>query len=109
MGICPKSFLVTVEKSFVTKRNTGKQGQSSTRTLMKRSRRRAGGFEIVRRRNHEVRRKVRTLKKLVPSSSSSKGLDGLFRDTADYILALQMRIQLMQVMFNGLSSAPDDI
>lgn len=76
---------------------------------MKMSRRRAGGSDIERPRNHEVKRKVRTLKKLVPNSSSTKGLDGLFRDTADYILALQTRIQFMQVMVNGLSSTPDNI
>lgn len=124
MGGCPKPFLVTLDSTFRTKRITRKQRvtngikgryiktsrrQSSTRTLMKRSRRRAGGFDIVRPRNHEVKRKVRTLKKLVPNSSNSKGLDGLFRNTADYILALQMRIQFMQVMVNGLSSTPDDI
>lgn len=78
---------------------------------MKRSRRRGGGdLEIVRASNIEVVRKVKTLKKLVPNSRDSKGLDGLFRETADYILALQMRIKFMQVMVNGLSStAPDNI
>ncbi|KAL8094466.1 hypothetical protein AgCh_036121 [Apium graveolens] len=95
MGICPKPFLVTLDSSLKTKRITRKQ-------RVKRSRTRAGGFEMERRRNHEVKRKVRTLKKLVPNSSNSKGLDGLFRDTADYILALEMRIQFMQVMVNGL-------
>lgn len=101
MGICPKPFLVTLDSSLRTKRITRKQ-------RVQRSRRRAGGFEIERRRNHEVKRKVRTLKKLVPNSSNSKGLDGLFRDTADYILALEMRIQFMQVMVNGLSSSTTD-
>ncbi|KAK1398745.1 Transcription factor UPBEAT [Heracleum sosnowskyi] len=127
MGGCPKPSLATLHSFLGTKRITGKQRvaegikgryiKSSRRyssftrrsSLMKRSRRRAGGLEIVRGSNLEVVRKVKTLKKLVPNSSDTEGLDGLFRETADYILTLQMRIQFMQVMVNGLSSTPDNL
>ncbi|XP_059630457.1 transcription factor UPBEAT1-like [Cornus florida] len=47
-------------------------------------------------------RRVRILKKLVPNGRS-KGLDGLFTETADYILCLQMKVKVMQMMVNLLS------
>lgn len=65
-------------------------------------------------RNLQIARRVRILKKLVPSrrerESESEpepesGLDNLFRETADYILALQLRVKVMQVMVDVLSSS----
>ena len=41
--------------------------------------------------NNGIRRRVRKLKSLVPNSDSLE-LDGLFRDTADYILSLHKQI-----------------
>ncbi|KAK7270380.1 hypothetical protein RIF29_23470 [Crotalaria pallida] len=55
-----------------------------------------------------IRRRVRTLRRLVPNSDSNKGLDGLFRETADYILALQTRVRVMHVMVNVLSGSSSD-
>lgn len=49
-------------------------------------------------------KKVKTLKKLIPSRGSM-GLDGLFRDTAGYILSLQMRIKVMQIMVDVLTDS----
>ncbi|KAL2324714.1 hypothetical protein Fmac_023772 [Flemingia macrophylla] len=49
-----------------------------------------------------IRRRVRTLKSLVPNSDSL-GLDGLFRETASYILSLQTRVRVMQVMVKVLT------
>lgn len=121
-----KPSLVALDNFLGAKRITGKQRVAQgikgryiknskrysftcRKNLMKRSRRRgSGGIEIVRASNLEVVRKVRTLKKLVPNSRETKGLDGLFRETADYILALQMRIHFMQVMVSGLSSTASD-
>ncbi|KAL9317750.1 hypothetical protein ACSQ67_014267 [Phaseolus vulgaris] len=60
------------------------------RILMKRR----GGS---RRGSNGIRRRVRTLKSLVPNCDSL-GLDGLFRETANYILSLQTRVSVMQVM-----------
>ena len=51
-----------------------------------------------------IQRRVRTLKKLVPNGDSM-GLDGLFRETADYILSLQMRVEVMQIMVKVLSDS----
>ncbi|KAJ4829240.1 hypothetical protein Tsubulata_016565 [Turnera subulata] len=72
------------------------------RVLMKRrtrlddSRRVAGG----------IQRRVKTLKKLIPNSESM-GLDGLFRETAEYILSLQMRVKAMQTMVNALAGSDE--
>ncbi|KAK8657370.1 hypothetical protein V6N13_035611 [Hibiscus sabdariffa] len=48
--------------------------------------------------------KLKTLKRLVPSNDST-GSDGLFRDTAEYILALQMRVRVMQIMVEVLTGS----
>lgn len=63
-------------------------------------------------RNLQIARRVRILKKLVPSrrereseSEPESGLDNLFREAADYILALQLRVKVMQVMVDVLSSS----
>ncbi|KAK4367252.1 hypothetical protein RND71_015132 [Anisodus tanguticus] len=57
--------------------------------------------EGSRRSENEFGRKVRVLKKLIPNCEDL-GLEGLFRETADYILALAMSVKLMQVMVNVL-------
>ncbi|CAL0300656.1 unnamed protein product [Lupinus luteus] len=69
------------------------------RTLMKR---RVGSRRGVK----GIQRKVRTLKRLVPNSESLE-LDGLFRETTDYILALQTRVRIMQVMVNVLKGSDE--
>ncbi|KAF7818120.1 transcription factor UPBEAT1 [Senna tora] len=55
------------------------------------------GRLMERGKNNIIDRKVRTLKRLVPKAESL-GLDGLFRETAHYILSLQMRVRVMQIM-----------
>ncbi|CAN1762655.1 Transcription factor UPBEAT1 [Linum perenne] len=50
-----------------------------------------------------VERRVRALKKLIPNSESM-GTEGLFRETAEYIVALEMRVTLMHIMVQGLTS-----
>lgn len=72
------------------------------RFVMKR--RRAQLIESSRRPTSGIQRRVKTLKKLVPNSESM-GLDGLFRETADYILSLQMRVNVMQIMVKVLSDS----
>ena len=69
------------------------------RILMKRrvgSRRGANG----------IQRRVRTLKRLIPNSDNM-GLDGLFRDTANYILSLQTRVRVMQVRVKVLTGSDE--
>ncbi|XP_044503833.1 transcription factor UPBEAT1-like [Mangifera indica] len=53
-----------------------------------------------------IQRRVRTLKNLIPNSEST-GLDGLFRETADYILALEMRVKVMQIMVKVLGGSEE--
>lgn len=74
------------------------------RVLMKR--RRLGASR--RRNGNGIVRRVRTLKRLVPKSGNSEGLDGLFRETADYILSLQMRVRVMQIMVKVLSGSDEE-
>lgn len=57
----------------------------------------------------KIERKVRTLKRLIPNADHSMGLDGLFRDTADYIVSLQIRVRLMQNLVNLLTGSDDDV
>ncbi|CAH8332903.1 unnamed protein product [Eruca vesicaria subsp. sativa] len=52
---------------------------------------------------HAIDRRVKTLKELVPNTKPSEGLDGLFRQTADYILALEMKVRVMQTMVQVLT------
>lgn len=62
-----------------------------------------------RRANNGIERRVRTLKRLVPNGNRDcVGLDGLFRETADYILSLQMRVRVMQIMAKFLTGATSD-
>ncbi|CAI9774272.1 unnamed protein product [Fraxinus pennsylvanica] len=55
---------------------------------------------------NQIQRKVRTLKKLIPNCELM-GLDRLFRETADYIIALQMRVKVMQIMVNVFSGSDE--
>ncbi|XP_041022171.1 transcription factor UPBEAT1 [Juglans microcarpa x Juglans regia] len=54
--------------------------------------------------NNGIGRRVRTLKRLIPNGESMGNLDGLFRETADYILSLQMRVRVMQTAVNVLTN-----
>ncbi|OIT30115.1 transcription factor upbeat1 [Nicotiana attenuata] len=54
--------------------------------------------------NYDIERKVRILHKLIPNCESSMGLERLFRETADYVLALEMRVKVMQILVNELSA-----
>ncbi|KAF5455412.1 hypothetical protein F2P56_024989 [Juglans regia] len=90
------------QRRMIPRRHLGghvKLGKRPTGILMKKmarsgSRKHANG----------IGRKVRTLKRLVPNSESM-GLDGLFRETADYILSLQMRVRVMQTMVDALTNS----
>ncbi|TMW81524.1 hypothetical protein EJD97_009130 [Solanum chilense] len=65
--------------------------------------------ERSRRSSNEVEKKVKMLEKLIPNCeplSSSMGLERLFRETADYIWALEMKVKVMKMIVNVLSS-PD--
>ncbi|XP_054804382.1 transcription factor UPBEAT1 [Prosopis cineraria] len=55
-----------------------------------------------------IKTRIRTLKRLIPNSNSeSTGLDELFRESADYILTLQMRVRVMQVMVDVLTGCDE--
>ncbi|CAN0885329.1 Transcription factor UPBEAT1 [Linum grandiflorum] len=44
------------------------------------------------------------VEKLIPNGESMGTVEGLFRETADYILGLEMRVRLMQIMLQGLTT-----
>ncbi|KAL0436000.1 UNVERIFIED_CONTAM: Transcription factor UPBEAT1 [Sesamum radiatum] len=51
-----------------------------------------------------VERKLRILKRLIPNTESM-GMERVLRETADYILALQMRVEAMKVMVDVLTTS----
>ncbi|WOG87241.1 hypothetical protein DCAR_0206464 [Daucus carota subsp. sativus] len=122
MGGSAQPILPSLNNLYTRKKSTRKQGVSyaswirrrhikiskrSRRTPMKRIRR-FSGLEGSRRPGNGVESKVKTLKKLVPGCNDAIGLDGVFRETADYILGLEMRVRVMQVMVKVLSTGVDD-
>ncbi|KAJ4721987.1 putative Transcription factor [Melia azedarach] len=52
--------------------------------------------------NNGVKRKIKTLQKLVPNGKSN-GLEALFTEAADYIKCLQIKVNVMKLMVNLLS------
>ncbi|KAD1943840.1 hypothetical protein E3N88_42112 [Mikania micrantha] len=86
-----------------TRRNSRKHNAIK---MIKRKRARwAAGDQESCRRCIMIEKKVRTLKKLVPNSGSSVGLDRLVKDTVEYISSLQMRVRIMQAVVNALSNS----
>ncbi|KAK4406915.1 Transcription factor UPBEAT1 [Sesamum angolense] len=75
-----------------------------TSSLVMKRRARLDRCSIRPRAGVEVQRKVRILKKLVPNSDSM-GMERVLRETADYILGLQMRVEVMKIMVDVLSSS----
>ncbi|KAM0027995.1 putative transcription factor IBH1-like, bHLH domain-containing protein [Helianthus debilis subsp. tardiflorus] len=86
-----------------TKKTRTTPTRNNTLKMIKRRRARRAG-QGSSRRSTMIEKKVRTLKKLIPTGNSSVGLDGLFRDTAEYISNLQMRVSIMQAVVNALSN-----
>nr|XP_004496369.1 transcription factor UPBEAT1-like [Cicer arietinum] len=80
-----------------------KKRMKSRRTRRISMKRRIG----CRRGSYGIQRRVRTLKSLIPNSDDSIGLDGLFRETANYILSLQTRVRVMQVMVEVLNESDE--
>ncbi|KAL8224813.1 hypothetical protein R6Q57_017370 [Mikania cordata] len=90
--------------SWKQKMKTRSRKPSRNKTLRMIKRRRTQHREGSRR-STMIEKKVRTLKKLIPNGDSTVGLDGLFRETAEYISHLQMRVSLMQAVVNALSNS----
>ncbi|KAK7277284.1 hypothetical protein RIF29_18435 [Crotalaria pallida] len=121
MGVSSQPFLVSLSLKDLSQPQVTEDNKSSSydymsnkdsvkgrrpgRILMKR--RRTLMVQGSRRQAKRIQRKVRTLKRLIPNSQS-KGLEGLYRETADYILSLQIRVKAMQFMVKTLTSRSDD-
>nr|KYP74723.1 Transcription factor bHLH151 family [Cajanus cajan] len=94
------SYLWSKVLAAQAKKGTKRGVRRPRRILMKRR-------GASRRGSNGIRRRVRTLKSLVPNSDSL-GLDGLFRETASYILSLQTRVKVMQVMVKVLTGSDEE-
>lgn len=81
-----------------------KKLDTAARILMMRKTARLGSRKHA---NNGIRRRVRTLKRLIPNGESMGNLDGLFRETTDYILSLQMRVRVMQTTVNVLTNSDE--
>lgn len=90
-------------KQRVTRQNGDHAWSTSARRILMKRRARPGGS---RRPANGIKRRVKNLKKLIPNSESME-LDGLFRETADYILSLQMRVRVMQIMVKVLTGSDE--
>ncbi|KAG6481556.1 hypothetical protein ZIOFF_058160 [Zingiber officinale] len=53
-----------------------------------------------------VGRKIRALQELVPNGEAME-VEGLFREAANYIVCLQVQVQVMQMMLGELSPEED--
>ncbi|KAK4282580.1 hypothetical protein QN277_013940 [Acacia crassicarpa] len=89
-----KAMMMMNKKSVKSRRRQG-------RIVMKR---RARLMESSRRRAKKIERRVTKLKWLIPDGELV-GLDGLFRKTAHYILTLQLRVRVMQIMVKVLTDS----
>ncbi|KAB2611733.1 transcription factor UPBEAT1-like [Pyrus ussuriensis x Pyrus communis] len=96
---------ITRESGGVVVRNK----RSPRRRILKKKKKTWTRLQSARRlsNNIGIKRRVKTLKGLIPNSEDSTGLDGLFRDTADYILSLQTRVRLMQIMVQAFAAGSD--
>ncbi|XP_009363130.2 transcription factor UPBEAT1 [Pyrus x bretschneideri] len=82
---------------------------SPRRRILKKKKKTGTRLQSAGRRSNNIgiKRRVKTLKRLIPNGDDSMGLDGLFRDTADYILSLQTRVRLMQMMVQAFAAGSD--
>lgn len=51
-------------------------------------------------------KRIRKLRKMIPKSESME-LNGLFRETADYIVWLQMKVRMMQALVHVLNGSDE--
>ncbi|KAI4301529.1 hypothetical protein L6164_034798 [Bauhinia variegata] len=99
-----KVLAAQAKKQKVISKSSAAKVRRPSRVLTKR--RAVRLIEGPRRRSNGIERRVRTLRRLLPNSESME-LDGLFRETADYILSLQMRVRVMQIMVKVLTGSDD--
>ncbi|CAN6700124.1 unnamed protein product [Malus baccata var. baccata] len=100
---------ITRESSGVVVRNKRSPRRRILKKKKKKKKKTETRLQSAGRRSNNIgiKRRVKTLKRLIPNSDDSMGLDGLFRDTADYILSLQTRVRLMQMMVQAFAAGSD--
>ncbi|KAK4768231.1 hypothetical protein SAY87_003372 [Trapa incisa] len=86
-----------------------RRSSSPSSSMGKRGRKRVHIRRSGRRSWSRIEKRVRMLKRLVPNIDQRRvGLEGLFVDTADYILSLEARVRTMQIMVDRLSAVGDE-
>ncbi|KAE8719315.1 calcium-dependent protein kinase 4-like [Hibiscus syriacus] len=63
-------------------------------------------IDVRKRGSNPFWRKVEALKELIPDREAVD-LDGLFRETAEYITCLQMRVKVMRIMVEVLTGSDE--
>ncbi|CAO2818188.1 unnamed protein product [Amaranthus hypochondriacus] len=96
--------MILQNKGKQTTKKPNKLHLRNNRKILMKGRRRSN---IQQRDENGIERRVKTLKKLIPNHDS-QGLDGLYRDTAAYIISLQMRVRLMQFMVDLLTNSQNN-
>ncbi|XP_073054088.1 uncharacterized protein [Primulina eburnea] len=90
-----------------TKWHSDQQISENKKVSIMRRRTRLDRCIIRKPRIHSIERKVRMLKKLVPNCESMGSVERLFKETTEYILALQTRVKLMQIAADVLSGSAE--
>ncbi|GAA0141548.1 hypothetical protein LIER_02668 [Lithospermum erythrorhizon] len=108
-NISSTPFWIQLLEVLVKRTSPKKKGKSKrSRTIMKRrARLERNRRSSSRNGRNEFVKKVKVLKKLVPNCESRR-METLFQETADYIMALQMRVKVMQIMVNTLQGSDEE-
>lgn len=108
----PSGPLITLEEAQGRKQRVIsteiKKGRTRRRRILMNRRLMRKGRRLQRQscRIKPAQKRITALRKLVLMSGST-GLEGLFREAADYIVSLQIRVKAMQVMINALSCSDE--
>ena len=103
----PTSFILNLKGMILENKGRKRKNlRKNRRVLMKK--RRSNNY-IQPKKQNGIEKRVKTLKRLIPNNEGSQGLDGLFRDTASYIISLQMRVRVMQILVDVLENSQDNI
>ncbi|KAK9747596.1 hypothetical protein RND81_02G002400 [Saponaria officinalis] len=95
---------IRVETQRVKQERQTKMQMKKKKRVRSMKRRTISSNKNSRLRSGIIKKRVRTLKRMIPNRES-KGLDGLFTDAATYIVSLQFRVKLMQRMLHVLAAS----
>lgn len=97
---------VASKRRFQAKRRLRIIRRRGANNIEKRNKKVGASRRSVVRCSRKIEQRVRTLKTLIPNGESM-GLEGLFQETAEYILSLEMRVKMMQMVVDMFSGSSD--